>query len=637
MSTAEALKYKAIQLGRLAVQMTSEAASGHPSTALSLAHITAVLMYRAMRWNPQDPWDLRADRLVLSEGHAVPIIYAACIDLGVMVGGDKRSGRPLLPEDVHDLRKAGSLLDGHPNPHLGFPLFDAATGSLGQGLSAGAGVALAAKLMGTKRRVFVICGDGEMREGQTAEAADFLKDHNPGNLALIVNCNGQGQADYVSEQQSADVLVKKLKAAGWAVRDVNGHDVEALDSALKTIPKARPLAVICRTVKGWGVKALQTVGAHGKALSEEQTQAAIDELALPPRPADLDDLVPQPPRGKKVAPVPAVASLDPPDFSEVAKDGRLATRKAYGIGLREFGRKNPAVVVLDGDVSNSTFARYFAETLPERFFECKIAEQNMVSVAGGMAAGGLLPFANSFGKFLVRAYDQIEMAAISGHNLKLAGSHSGVTLAADGPSQMALVDVPFLRAMCHARLCDGQPMAVLLMPADAVCAYRCVELAARHQGLAYIRTLRLDMPAIYGPDDEFTIGGAKVLREGADLMLVGSCHTVHLALEAADTLRAEGIRCGVVDCYSLPLADERLLAMTRDRNRKLLVLDDSYVGSVGSELAEVSAASQGARVAVLAARQAPKSARKPEEVLRQVGLGTDDILAAARNLAGAEL
>ena len=635
MSIKDALEYKAIELGRLSVQMTSDAGSGHPSTALSLAHITSVLMYRVMRWDPRNPWDDRADRLVLSEGHAVPIVYAACIDLGVKVGRDVASARSLTPADAGDLRKAGSVLDGHPNPYLGFPFFDSATGSLGQGLSVGAGIALAAKLAGTRRRVFVICGDGEMREGQITEAIDFVKDHNPGNLVLVVNCNGIAQSDYVSEQQSAAVTAKKLKAAGWAVREVDGHDVTALEKALGRIPKAKPLAVVCRTEKGWGVSSLKGLGVHGKALSPEATRAAIDEMALPARPEELDGLTPPAPRGRKPKKQSKWVPLGPPDFSAVATGGKLSTRKAYGIALREFGKVNPRVVALDADVSNSTFSAYFREEIPERFIECKIAEQNMVSVAGGMAAGGLLPFANSFGKFLVRAYDQLEMGAIGGLNMKLAGSHSGVTLAADGPSQMALVDVPFLRALSHATLCDGRPMARLLLPADAMCAYRSVELAARCEGLVYIRTLRPDMPILYGPDESFDFGGAKVLREGGDLTLVGSCYTVHTALEVAERLSAEGVDCAVVDCYSLPLADERVLAMVRAPGRTMLVIDDSYIGSVGSELAELSAASRGARVVTMAVAEVPRSARKPDEVLRQVGLGTEAILARARLLAQA--
>ncbi|NIA21521.1 MAG: transketolase [Anaerolineaceae bacterium] len=591
-----------------------------------------MLMYRVMRWDPADPWDLRSDRLVLSEGHAVPIIYAACMDLGVVVGRDRQSARPLSVDEVADLRKAESVLDGHPNPVVGFPLFDAATGSLGQGLSAGAGLALAAKMAGTRRRVFVICGDGEMREGQTAEAIDFAKDHNPGNLVLVVNCNGQGQSDYVSPQQSLGVLSKKLKAAGWAVREVDGHDVERLEAALGRLPKSKPLAVLCRTRKGWGVQGLQAVDAHGKALSNEKAKAAIEELALPPRLAEVDELLPPKPRGRKVKRTPDLVGLGSPDFSEAIKDGRLATRKAYGIGLRELGRRNPQVVVLDADVQGSTFANYFHQEFPERFFECKIAEQNMVSAAGGLAAGGLLPFANTFGKFFARAYDQIEMAAIGGLNIKLTGSHSGVTLAADGPSQMALTDLAFLRSMSHVNLIDGRPMLRLLLPADAMCAYRCVELAARHEGLVYIRTLRPELPLLYQADETFEMGGAKVLRQGDDLTLVGSCYTVHVALAVAEQLAGHGVGCRVVDCYSLPISDPAVLAMARDPNDKLLVLDDSYVGAVGSELAEVAAAWQGARVVVMAVCRTPKSARRPQEVLRQVGLGTEAILARAREL-----
>lgn len=632
MSIREALDYKAIDLGRMAIEMTAAADSGHPSTGLSLAHITTVLMYQVMRWDPKNPWDLRADRLVLSEGHAVPIVYAACLDLGVMVGEGPQSARALSRDELHDLRKADSLLDGHPNPHLGFPFFDSATGSLGQGLSVGAGLALAARQLRTRRRVFVICGDGEMREGQIGEAIDFLADHNPANLCLIVNCNDMGQSDHVSRQQSIEVLGRKLKAAGWAVRTVDGHDVEALRSAIDRIPRGRPLAVLARTVKGWNVPLLTAVNAHGKALSEQDTRTALEKLPLPPRPAEVEQLYPPPPRGRKVKLPKSIVSPENPDFSSAMKNGKLSTRKAYGLGLKALGEKNPNVVALDADVRGSTFASYFADAFPERFYECKIAEQNMVSAAAGMAAGGLQPWANTFGKFFVRAYDQLEMAAVSGVNIKLAGSHSGVTLAADGPSQMAIVDMAFMRCLAHARLADGQLMGVMLMPSDAVCAYKCVELAARHKGLVYIRTLRPDMPLLYDAAESFEIGGAKMLRQGQHLTIVGSAYTTHLALEAADRLAEEGVGCTVIDCYSLPVTDQKVLALARDPGQRILVLDDSYVGGVGSELAEVAASWQGARVVTMAVAVTPKSAREPGEVLRQVGLGLDDVLSRAREM-----
>ncbi len=632
MNMREALEYKAIEIGRMAVEMTADAGSGHPSTALSLAHITSVLMYQVMRWDPKDPWDLRADRLVLSEGHAVPIVYSACIDLGVMVGRDLKSARPLGREEIHDLRKSESLLDGHPNPKLGFPFFDSATGSLGQGLSVGAGLALAARHLATKRRIYVVCGDGEMREGQISEAIDFISDHNPGNICLVVNCNGMGQSDYVSRQQSPEVIAKRLKAVGWAVRLVDGHDVEALKSALDRLPRNKPLAVLARTVKGWHVPSLSAVDAHGKALSAEDTRTALEQLPLPEKPQEVETLYPPRPRGRKVKLPKRLEPMAAPDFSAALKNGKLATRKAYGIGLKALGEANPNIMVLDADVRGSTFADMFAKAFPERFVECKIGEQNMVSAAAGMAAGGVMPWANTFGKFFVRAYDQVEMAAISGVNIKLAGSHSGVTLAADGPSQMAIVDLPFMRCFCHARLSDGQIMGVMLMPADAMCAYRCVELAARHQGLAYIRTLRPELPLLYDAAETFEIGGAKMLRQGPHLTIVGSCYTTHMALKAADQLATEDIGCTVIDCYSLPVTDQKVLALARDPGQRMLVLDDSYTGGVGSELAEVAAAWQGARVVTMAVATAPKSAREPEEVLEQVGLGLDDILTRAREM-----
>ncbi|HSW47424.1 MAG TPA: transketolase, partial [Phycisphaerae bacterium] len=484
------LEFRAIEIGKNVVRMTTAAGSGHPSSGLALVHLVASLMYKQMRHDPSNPWHPGADRLVLSEGHAVPVVYAAYADLGGAVGKSPAEKRSLTMEDLKTLRELDSVLDGHPNPAEGFPFFDSATGSLGQGLSAGAGLGLAARLNKIDKRIFVIVGDGESREGQIYEALDFIIDHNLTNVCPIFNCNGQGQADYVSQQQSADVLTKKLKAFGYKVDVIDGHNLGAIARALNKVGKNdKPMAIVARTQKGWGVESLQDKSNHGKPLSESEVPAAIAGLD---RIAAERQVVP----GRRAPKPPAPSAVDSPDrparidiepFADamrrakaddaVAKN-KLSTRRAYGIALLSLGHADERIVAVDGDVSNSTFANVFAKAFPHRFFECKIAEQNMISVAVGLAAGGMIPFASSFSKFLVRGYDQIEMAAITRANIKIVGSHSGVSLGADGPSQMSLPDLAFFRGYAQANDGRGNPAAVVLHPCDAVSAYRLTELAA---------------------------------------------------------------------------------------------------------------------------------------------------------------
>ncbi|MDD4889486.1 MAG: transketolase, partial [Phycisphaerae bacterium] len=552
-----ALNAKAILIDKYAILSTTAAGSGHPSSAASIGHIVAVLMYHQMRWLPGDPWSLANDRLVLSEGHAVPAIYPAYADLGGVVGPDKKHAKRLTLDDVLKLRKVGSVLDGHPNPALGVPFFDAATGSLGMGASVGAGLALAADLDKTGRRVYVIIGDGESREGQIWEAVDFIAGKNIRNCTLIFNANGQGQADYVSGQQSADALVAKLRAYNVAAVVIDGHNVDEIHSALN-MQTDRPVAIVARTVKGWGSSELTSGNWHGKPLPAASVEKAIKDLDAKLAAGNLPDPLkttmtpPLPPARER--PLAAPANLGDPDFVKLigehplpaarkmldgVKKGKLATRRAYGLALVELGRQNGNVVALDGDVSNSTFAEFFNWSFPERFFECKIAEQNMVSAAAGLAAGGKIPFASTFGKFFSRALDQAELAIISNANLKLCGSHIGITLGADGPSQMAVADVAFFRAFGQRNVPMGtattpgakkvkpKDAAVLVLtPSDAVSAWKLCELMANHVGPCYMRTMRPETAFLYKPTEKFPLGGFKTLRKGKKLVIAAMGYMV---------------------------------------------------------------------------------------------------------------
>ncbi|MBI5724180.1 MAG: transketolase [Planctomycetes bacterium] len=639
------LDRKVIKLARQIVKMCTAAGSGHPSSALSVLHLTAALMYRVMRYEPKNPWNAGADRLVLSEGHAVPAVYAAYCDLG------GAAGRQEVPtylkfDDTLALRAAESLLDGHPNPAIGMAFFDSATGSLGQGLSAAAGLALAARLDKSDKRIFCICGDGESREGQIWEALDFIVDHKLTAVTTIFNCNRQGQSDFVSQQQSAETLAKKLAAFGFDVKVIDGHKWDDIFQALTARPGDKPVAIVANTVKGWGVKELQKHTYHGKPLEESQLAAAMADLdALAGElgvSGDADAKADQIVAPKAVTRPPA-ANVSAGEFSAVMAEAgmakqldakTLATRRAYGAALAALGAADQRVVALDGDVKNSTFADMFAKKFPDRFFEARIAEQNMISAAVGLAASGRVPFCSSFAKFLVRGYDQIEMAAITNANIKLCGSHAGVSLAADGPSQMSLTDLAFFRSLARAKRVDGQPACCVFQPSDAVSAFKLTELMANINGMCYMRTHRPDVPFLYEENEQFTIGGFKHLIDGQDIAIVASGYMVHVAKQAVEILQAKaGLEASLIDVYSMPLQTEEIIQIGDDCRGQILVVEDNFLGGFADELAAAAAASDmGVMVNALYVQSIPKSAKTPEETLGLVGMTAEDIANAAQNV-----
>ncbi len=651
MSFDSTIQAKAIELSKLAYEMTAAAGSGHPTSAASLSHIVSVLMYKHMRWEPANPAHPSSDRLVLSEGHAVPIVYAACADLGVMIGASKDQWRPMTREDALQLRALRSPVDGHPNPVEGFPFFDAATGSLGQGLSIAAGLAAAARLDKLDKRIFCIIGDGESREGQIWEAVDFIKDHHLSAVCPIFNCNHFAQSDAVSAQQGPDITARKLEAAGFKVVVIDGHQPSQIQEALSTHaqcqfdPQAAPVAIVARTIKGWGSPSQQGQGHHGKAAEGEALAKALVELdetakqvgALADAPLKIELMSP----GKPEAPAIKAA----PSFTEACKQFGLedkilakkkcSARRAYGIALHALGLAQGHVVALDADVKNSTFAEdfYKDETLKERFFECRIAEQNMVSVAAGLSAGGKVPFASTFAKFFTRAYDQIEMAVNSGANLKLTGSHCGITLAADGPSQMSLPDVAWFRAFSLAANKKFDPAFYILQPSDAFQAYALTLAMAEHSGPCYMRTVRADVEFLYGEADKFTLGGHEVLSEGRDLLIVASGYMVHEANKALEKLDAQGVDATLVDLYSLPFDADALLDLANENNAMILSVEDNYGGGIGSALADAVAADGGGfNLRQMYVRQTPKSARTTEDVLAAAELSADHIVQQAMSL-----
>ncbi|MEP0843952.1 MAG: transketolase [Phycisphaerae bacterium] len=641
---SSAIESRIIEMSKNVIRMTTAAGSGHPSSALSLAHLVATLMSQEMRYDPADPWHPGNDRLVLSEGHAVPIVYAAYADVGGVVGRSPSQKRVLRVEDLKTLREIDSVLDGHPNPAEGFPFFDAATGSLGQGLSAAAGLALAARLNQCDKRIFVIVGDGESREGQVWEALDFLVDHQLTRVGVIFNCNGQGQADYVSPQQSAEVLAAKLAAFGLEVEVIDGHSVAAISRALSKVGAGpKPVAIVARTEKGWGVDSLKDKSNHGKPLPEKDVPAAEASLDATARRLNVQAGLPAPrpplpppavrPTSKPIVVAPFAEAMERAGLTEAVARNRLSTRRAYGAALLALGRADERVVAVDGDVSNSTFADMFKKAYPQRFFECKIAEQNMISVAVGLAAGGLVPFASSFAKFLARGYDQLEMAAITRANVNLVGSHAGVSLGADGPSQMSLPDMAYFRSFTRADDGFGRRLVHVFHPADAVSAYRLTELAANTPGICYVRTHRPDVALLYNPEATFTTGGCGRLMEGDALTLVSSGYMTTETLAAARELEKAGVKCNVFDAYCLPLDTEPILAAARKSGGVILTVEDNFIGGVGSELAEAAARTGDVRVHAMTVGRMPKSGKTAADVLALCGLATADIIKQARALA----
>jgi len=650
MSFESAVNRKAIDIGKLSVEMTTSAGSGHPSTALSLAHIVTVLMYHQMRWDPKDPWNQASDRLVLSEGHAVPIIYAALADLGSMIiplGKGRDAARPMTTADAMTLRAIDSPIDGHPHPQVGVPFFDAATGSLGQGLSVAAGLASAARMDKLDRNFYCIIGDGESREGQIWEAADFVVDHALTNVVPIFNCNELAQSDWVSPQQSYMGLADKLKAFGFLVRVIDGHDPHQIDDAFSELHVVqngqRPMAIVARTVKGWGAPHEQGMGKHGTPVKKDQLPEILGELDHTAKDLGVFDykssgeLKPGAITGK--APVHEKKAIKIKSYTDglaavgmdkdLAANKPIAPRKAFGAALVALGEADKRIIGLDADVKNSTHAEWFAKKFPAQYLECKIAEQNMISVAAGASAAGKIPFCSTFAKFVARAYDQVEMAIIGGANLKITGTHAGVTLAADGPSQMSLPDVAFFRSFCHVKNFNGQPAVRYFFPADGVSCYKITELMANIDGTCYQRALRADVKTLYKQDETFEAGGYKVLREGKDLVFVTAGYMVHECLKAADELAKSGKKAGVIDAYGLPLKDDGIIQIAAKSGGRIITVEDNYTGGLDSEIA-FQIASSGADVTLKAlnVHQIPKSGREPSEVLDYLGLGAKAILAA---------
>jgi transketolase len=605
----QALEDVATRLRIESIRATTSAKSGHPTSAASAADLVAAVFFDAMRFDPDFPRAVTSDRFVLSKGHAAPVLYAAWAEIGV-----------IARDTLTTLRQVDSDLEGHPTPRL--PFVDVATGSLGQGLGVGLGLALGARLAGSDARVFVLLGDGEVAEGSVWEAAELAGHRKQDNVIAIVDVNALGQSGPTMLGHDVDAYRRRFAAFGWRAESIDGHDMQQIVTALRRARASRgaPRAIIARTVKGQGIVDVAGLpGWHGKPLPPDAAERAI--AALEARLHHVPAPPIQPPRtraAREPQPPSAAPSSAPPPAG-------IATREAYGEALVRLGAVDPRIVVLDGDVKNSTFAERFFERYPERSVEGFIAEQNMVSVAAGLAGQRWVPFASTFACFLTRAADQIRMAGISRSNIKLCGSHAGVSIGEDGPSQMALEDLALFRAV---------PEAVVLYPADGVATDACVQLAANHAGIVYIRTTRMKTDGVYSADRAFTIGGSHVLRarSGDRLTIVAAGITLHEALAAADDLATRGVGVRVVDLYSVkPIDRETLLSSARETGGTLLTVEDHYAeGGLGSAVAE-ALSDTDVIVHRLAVREIPRSG-PPRTLLERYGIGRGAIVRAVEEI-----
>ena len=602
-----ALKNIATRLRIESIQATSEAGSGHPTSCMSAADIIAALFFAEMRFDPTEPGHPGADRFVLSKGHAAPILYAAWAEVGY-----------IPREHLLTLRELSSDLEGHPTPRLAF--VDVATGSLGQGLGAGVGIALNARRIGSDYRTYVMMGDGETAEGSVWEAASMAENYRLDSLCAVVDVNALGQSGPTQLEHDLEAHRRRWDGFGWHAMVIDGHQIDEILGAFAEArgTKGQPSVILARTAKGRGVSFLEGKPHwHGKALKKgDEMDRAIRELEAQfvPEPNGVRHDIKRP-SGRP----PAESGGEAPTPAYKLADS-VATREAFGAALARLGGVDPRIVALDGDVKNSTFTDKFEAEHPDRLYQCFMAEQAMLAASMGLAARGAIPFPATFAAFLTRAADFIRMLAISKLNVKMVGSHSGVSIGEDGPSQMALEDLSMM---------TSQPDITVLYPSDGVSAERLVATAVQHHGPVYIRTSRPKTPVIYDNAETFAVGGCKVVRHSRDdrATLVGAGVTLFEALKAHDELKKQGIAVRVIDLYSVQPIDSATLQTAGRETGLLVTVEDHYaVGGIGDAVAR-AVAPAGITVKRLAVREIPRSG-KPDELLDKYGISAAHIVSA---------
>jgi transketolase len=618
MENNEKLQEKANLIRKWCLRTTTAAGSGHPTSCLSAADLTAVLFDKYFSYDLQNPLNLYNDRFVLSKGHAAPLLYTL---FGM-------SGAYPLAETLR-LRKFDSRFEGHPTPK--FVYSEAATGSLGQGLSVAAGLALLAKREQLGYKTYVLLGDGELAEGQVWEAANFASYHQLDNLIVLADINRLAQSGETMFGWDLKKYAERFRAFGFEVIQINGHNLNEVDHAFSQAidhHNGKPLAIIAQTIKGKGVSFVEDrEGWHGKALDKEQLEKALEELG------ETDEQLHFNLRQPDTTWLPGQATFPIAINPSLNKDQEYATREVFGEVITELGKENKDIYVLDADVKNSTFTADFLTIFPSRFVECYIAEQNMVSVATGLSRLGKIPVVATFGAFLTRAADQIRMARVSEANIKFVGSHVGVSIGEDGPSQMGLEDIALFGTLPH---------TVIFQPADAVATWKLTDLMIKHQGMVYLRTLRPKTPLIYENQEEFKIGGSKLLRQSDEdqLTIAATGITVFEALKAADQLKEEGISVRVLDCYSISPIDQDALinCISATRHPILITVEDHFThGGMGDfAMSAVTASERTVQVKKMAVTQVSHSG-KMDELMEEAGISASAIISQVRALVPASV
>src|ERR1700723_2963305 len=613
-ATVAAIKETARRLKILSIMATTAAGSGHPTSCMSAAELMAGIFFYAMKFDVKNPNSNDSDRFVLSKGHAAPVLYAALAESGVF---------PL--SRLMTLRQFSSELEGHPTPKIHG--VDAATGSLGQGLSVGSGLAIGARMDKSPTRVYVVLGDGEMAEGQIWEAAEFPGHYKLDNLTVIADVNALGQSEPTMYQHDMETYRKKFESEGFATEVIDGHDVSAVLAALDRAKatKGRPQAILARTIKGHGfAEVAGKMGWHGKPFSKEQLAEAIKQQGGTP-----PVVPPDPGKSYERTDLPKPPAFPEPPAPEYAQDKLVATREAYGFALKRIGKVNPHIVAISGDVKNSTFSEVFEDAFPDHFHQGYIAEQNIVSAGVGLAARGKVPFLDTFACFMARAYDQVRMAAISRSNINLCGSHCGVSIGEDGPSQMALEDLAMFRAV-HG--------SAVFYPSDAMSTERLTETMARRSGINYLRTSRPKTAILYSKDEKFPVPGFKIPRKSAEdrVTVIGAGITVHEALKAADELKSQGTSICVVDLYCVkPIDGKALGAQIAATGGRLVTVEDHWAeGGVGEALlgALAPAGAAPSKFKLLAVNGMPHSG-KPDELVDAFGISARHIVEAVKEVS----
>lgn len=616
------LEHAAYEMRKWSIKMTTHAGSGHPTSALSAADIMTVLFLHTMKFDPDDFKNPNNDRFILSKGHASPILYAAWQQVG-----------KITQADLMTYREFDSTLEGHPS--MRFPYTEAATGALGIGLSIGAGEALAARMDERDFHTFVLMGDSELAEGCVWEAAQVAAYYQLNNLIGIVDCNRLGQSTATMQAQEGDEA-ERLKgmfdAFGWYTYVVDGHNMQALIDTFEDAKKnkQKPVMIVAKTKKGYGVDLFEDKeGFHGKVLNPEQELVALAQLKKRfPDAANYHaefTWKPNLPITEKQMRVVA-SKIKLPEIEGIDSQ-EVATRKAFGQALTALGSVSEEVVSLDAEVKNSTYAELFEKEFPNRFIQCFVAEQNMVSMAVGLHRRGKIPFVSTFAAFLTRAHDQIRMAAIGRAALRLVGSHVGVSIGQDGPSQMGLEDISMMRAI---------PDSVVLYPCDVVSTYKLVEQMARYdKGISYLRTTRMATPIVYDMNEEFPIGKCKLLKQSQQdqVCVIAAGITVIEALKAYEILRREGINMSLIDLYSIkPLDVQTIQETIRKSGNKLITVEDHYMEGGLGEAVAVAVAQDGFEIIHLAVDQMSRSGT-PEELMAFCGIDAQAIIKHARELS----